>query len=193
MFETYFSARYILSLGASLNQVLSRRSDGKTFDCKLRALEDYRDNKEITIYARRFKTEFTEQLCNHFFDELVVLSKYAEFASWEFKGSKKGVKVKQGDEWDWIIMFCPLSTSSRMKSQLDPFIRRIRIIDYDEFVPLDGVYLPNEVKTILELYKSIDRDRDVVQLIMLGNKITDFMGNKQECGHCTTPLPTVLI
>ena len=47
LFKTYFSARYVLSKNAILNLCLSDRSDGKTFDCKARALEDYEKNKDI--------------------------------------------------------------------------------------------------------------------------------------------------
>lgn len=41
IFNTYFSARELLGYKALFNLVLSDRSDGKTFDTKVRALEDY--------------------------------------------------------------------------------------------------------------------------------------------------------
>lgn len=176
MFDTYFTAKFIIATGALICIVLSRRSDGKTFDCKVRALNDYKDKRHITVYMRRWKTEITELMYSTFFDDVICKPKYKEFALWDFRGSKKGVKVKLPNEkeFDWIVLFCPLSMSAKLKSQIDVFINRIFIIDYDEFIPLDGRYIKDEAKLLLEFWKSIDRDRDIVQLVVLGNKITPF-------------------
>jgi len=175
MFNTYFSARFILSKKALTSVVFSDRSDGKTFDCKLRALEDYKANKSITIYMRRFKTEISDKLYKSFFDEVVGLEKYKEYRNWEFKGSRQGVQVKTSlkGEWDWIIFFVPLSVAGRLKSQISEVLR-INTIDFDEYIPLDGRYLPNELNNLMEFWKTIDRDRDTTQLIILGNRITPF-------------------
>lgn len=66
MFNTYFSAKYILEKKALINQILSDRSDGKTFDCKYRALKDYKEHKDITVYMRRWKTEITQKMYHGF-------------------------------------------------------------------------------------------------------------------------------
>lgn len=175
MFSTYFSGRFILSKKALISVVFSDRSDGKTFDCKVRALEDYRDGKFISIYMRRYKTEITDKMYNSFFDEVVSKSKYSEFKDWKFKGSKKGIQVllPNAKEWDWIIYFIPLTMSGKLKSQISD-IERIKIINYDEFIPLDNRYIKDEMNLLLEFYKSIDRDRFTTQMIILGNKITPF-------------------
>lgn len=182
MFKTYYSAKYILKKGALFNYVNSDRSDGKTFDCKVRALEDYAQNKHITVYVRRFKTEITIQLYNNFFndvlgDESPEKATYRElYGSWQFKGSKHGIQVStdNGKTWDYIVLFVILTMSGKLKSQLDPFVHRIFIIDFDEYIPLDDKYAINEMELLLELWNSIDRDRDKVQLIILGNRVTPF-------------------
>lgn len=173
-FKTYFSAKYILSKGALFNYALSDRSDGKTFDCKARALEDFEKNGSITVYLRRYKTEITEKLYTTFFDEVLRIDGFEKYRDWTFKGSKQGVQVKRPneDKFSWIIYFVPLSMSGKMKSQLD--VLKINMIDYDEFIPLDDRYLHNEMTLLLEFWKSVDRDRDSVQLIVLGNKITPY-------------------
>lgn len=182
MFNTYFSARYILSKGALISLVLSDRSDGKTFDCKYRALEDYAKNNSITVYMRRFKTEITEKMYNSWFNEVFENAKIPEqveflksIALWQFKGSKKGIQVKKEPkgEWDWIVYFVPLSVAGRLKSQISD-VMRINTIDFDEYVPLDNLYLKDEMHLLLEFWKSIDRDRDTTQLIILGNRLTPF-------------------
>lgn len=175
MFNSYFSARYILSKNALTSLVFSDRSDGKSFDCKLRALEDYEKDKSITIYMRRYKSEITDKLYNSFFDEVLKVEKYSKYNDWIFKGSKTGVQVKTSisGKWDWIIYFVPLSMSGKLKSQLSEVLR-VKTIDFDEYIPLDGRYLKDEPNILMEFYKTIDRDRDIVQLLILGNKITPF-------------------
>lgn len=174
MFKSYFSAKYILSKGALFNYVLSDRSDGKTFDCKARAIEDFETKGTITVYLRRYKTEITEKLYSTFFDELLDKPAYEKYRDWTFKGSKQGVQVKRNkeDNWEWLIYFVPLSMSGKMKSQLN--VQKIGMIDYDEYIPLDDRYLHNEMTLLLEFWKSVDRDRDSIQLIVLGNKITPY-------------------
>ena len=176
LFNTYFSARFVLSKGALLNLILSDRSDGKSFDCKARALEDYEQDGSITIYLRRWKTEITEKMYKDWFEETWLNNEqYLRFSSWEFKYSKSGIKVRKSkkDDWDDIVYFIPLSIASKLKSQITN-IKRIKIIDFDEYIPLDGRYIQNEVDQLLELWKSIDRDRNIVQIVLCGNKITPF-------------------
>ena len=148
MFNTYFSARFILSKQALWNLVLSDRSDGKTFDCKARALEDYAKDKSITVYMRRFKTEITQKMYETWFDELFEQApeRFKEFKTWEFKGSKKGMQVRKNskEDWDWIVYFMPLSVASRLKSQISD-VHRIHTIDFDEYIPLDNIYLKDAI------------------------------------------------
>ncbi|MCR4661002.1 MAG: phage DNA encapsidation protein [Clostridia bacterium] len=161
--------------GALLNIVLSDRSDGKTFDCKMRALEDYRDHKMIHIYLRRYKSEITPITYQNFFNDVLSKECGKEFRQWKFRGNKYGVEVKtsENDEWNYIVYFVVLSMSGKLKSSI-PNETKVCCIDYDEFIPLDNRYLKDEINILLEFYKTIDRDRDSLQLIILGNKLTPF-------------------
>lgn len=180
IFNTYYSANEILGYGALFNLVLSDRSDGKTFNCKVRALEDYEKLGETTVYVRRYDTEITPKMYNTFFNEVFLVDKYAHYEQkYEFRYSKAGVEIRERDKyekktegWNWIVYFVPLSKAGKLKSQLD--ITNIRTIDFDEYMPLDGRYLKDEMMLLMELWKSIDRDRDRTQCILLGNKIDPF-------------------
>ena len=124
MFDTYFTAKHILSKGASINLVLSDRSDGKTFDTKRDALEEFEKDETITVYMRRFKTEITQELYTTFFNEVIEKPKYMRFALWEFKGDKKGVKVKRKCDKEWKQIVPPysgwVSTLSSPQSRISP-------------------------------------------------------------------------
>lgn len=175
-FKDYFTARYVLSKNALFSLILSDRSDGKTFDCAARALIDYKEHKHITIYMRRFKTEIDALLAENFFEKVLAEEEYKEFRNWEFKANKQGVKVKTSKEnkWDWIVLFLTLSTASRKKSVIDNLYKRIFIIDYDEVIPMDGRYLANEPQLLMDVWKTVDRDRDILQMVILGNRISPF-------------------
>lgn len=179
VFNTYYSAREILGYKALFNLVLSDRGDGKTFNCKVRALEDYEKYHETTVYVRRYDSEITPKMYNTFFNEVELVPEYAHyFEKYEFRHSKAGVEIRERDKykgnegWEWIVYFIPLSMAGKLKSQLD--ITNIRTISYDEYIPLDGRYLKDEMILLMELWKSIDRDRDRTQCIILGNKIDPF-------------------
>ena len=176
-FTTYYTAREILGYKALFNLVLSDRSDGKTFNCKVRALEDYDMKGYTTVYVRRYDTEITQYMYNTFLDEVLAKDEYNHYAQkYDFKYSKAGVQVKLKDapkeNYEYMIYFLPLSKAGKLKSQLD--ITNIRMIDFDEYMPLDGRYLKDEMMLLLELWKSIDRDRDQTQCILLGNRIDPF-------------------
>lgn len=176
-FKSYFSGRFVLSKKAIISLCLSDRSDGKTFDCKARALEDYEKNREITVYVRRWKTELGREVYNNFFNEVWENNEdYARFSQWEFRYSKSKIEVKTSvnSEWDTILYFIPLSVASKWKSKIQ-LIKRIKMLDFDEYVPMDGRYLPDEVTLLLDLWKTLDRDRNELQIMICGNKITPFI------------------
>lgn len=174
MFTDYFTAKYLLSKGALWNLALSDRSDGKTFDSKLRMLEDFKKDGTIGLYLRRYKTEITPEMFENFYSDVLEKPCGEPFRDWEFRYNRHGVMVKTSPEskFQQLNYFMPLTMAGKLKSAMQ--VLKIKTINYDEFVPLDGKYLPNEVELLLELWKSVDRDRDKVQLIILGNRITPF-------------------
>lgn len=181
-YARYFSAKPLLSKGALFNLALSDRSDGKTFDIKYRTLEDYLKDKSQHMLIRRWSTEITTSMASTFFNE--VFDKKPEMAAafegMEFKGTTSGVwlrpRVPEGEKnthpWDQIIYLVPLTKAGKLKSNWD--VKRIVEIDYDEYAPLDGRYIKDEMIYLLELYKSIDRDRYTTRLCVFGNKIDPF-------------------
>lgn len=197
VFKEYFTSKPIMSKGALFNLVTSDRSDGKTFDIKLNALADYYHTRDINVVCRRFKTEMDEEFYGNFFGEVfnkkneeikglenvgLTIEDIDVMRNWKFTYSKQRVKVDTGDgKKDLIIIFMPLTMAGKKKSVFNDWYQRIHKIHIDEYIPLDGVYLPKEPQKILELWKSVDRDRILdknqitTQLKCTGNKITPFV------------------
>lgn len=189
MFNSYYSAKHILSKKAIFNLVCSDRSDGKTFDMKLRTLADYYKRNEINVICRRYKSEMKKLFFSNFFEEVlnkeeikgldnVGLNKedIDKIRKWKFRYSSSVAEVQKDNEtWDVIAIFTPLTMSGKVKSMFNDYNHRIHCINVDEYVPLDNRYIADEPHLLLELWKSIDRDRMTTQLICLGNKITPFI------------------
>lgn len=187
-FNTHFDSSEVQSYGALVNLVLSDRSDGKTFNIKSKGFARWLKNKEQYVYLRRWKSEIPQEMYSTFYDEVVNAVACGSFTcpntdekalveqiiNYEFLGTKTAVYVRQkgNKEWDTLCYLLPLTMTAKKKSVLS--IKRITHIEYDEFVALDGRYLQNEMNTLMEFYKSVDRDRDTTILDLYGNRIDNF-------------------
>ena len=187
VYTKYYSAKPMLSKGAIFNMCLSDRSDGKTFDIKYRILENYKNSGgylkgQQGMLVRRWATEITSAMTSSFFNEVLRVKEdmAKAYAGYEFMGTSGSIKIrpvaeegkKNTNQWDTIVYVVPLTKSGKLKSNWD--VARIHEIDFDEYAPLDGRYIKDEMTYLLELYKSVDRDRYTTQLCCFGNKIDPF-------------------
>lgn len=182
--KTYFTLDEQLKYNALVNLVLSDRSDGKTFDIKVKGFLRWLDNGSTFVYLRRWKSEISCDMYETFYNEVinkVMLNQIVcddkriyDILKYEFLHTKRGVYIRRKGEKEYTILcyFMALSMTSKKKSSLD--ITNITNIEYDEFIPLDGRYYPKEITILLEFYKSVDRDRDKTLLNIYGNKIDNF-------------------
>lgn len=172
-FNEYYSCRPIERKGALFNLTLSDRSDGKTFNIADAALEDHLASGDITVHLRRFKPELPQSYYMHFMDDLFdkkpELDKYRD----KIRHTKDAVLFYNDakSEWEPMIFHKALTMAGKTKSTWQPYIQRIHKIKFDEYVPLDRMYARGEMHLLLELWKSVDRDRDTTQLFCFGNAI----------------------
>lgn len=173
--KKYFDSTHVRSKGCTWNIFLSDRSDGKTMDCKIQAIIHFLLYDYAHVYARRNDTELTTIMKQSYFKKLIriypIINKWMDFKYDEI-GVQAKLKEESEDRYRYIVYFLALSMSSKLKSQIED--ERIMYVDLDEYIPLDGRYLKNEMIYCCELYKTIDRDRDKVQFSFFGNKITSF-------------------
>lgn len=184
MFESYYTPKDLFNYGALLNFVLSDRRDGKTVNIKARGWCNFIDHKAQYVYARRYDSEFPKAMYETFYNDVIDMVRNGTFVyederiktilNYDFLQTKAGVYVREkgSDKWETLCYFIPISKSGKLKSTLA--IERVEEIDYDEFVPLDGMYLKDEMTLLIELYKSVDSDRNKTLLNMFGNRIDEF-------------------
>lgn len=172
-FSEYYSVRPLERKNALFNLTLSDRSDGKTFNIKEAAVQDYIEHGDQTVHVRRFKTELPESSYMHFMDDLID-KKGDLYGKLQFKHTKNAVLVynEKLSEYEPLIYHLPLTMAGKLKSTFP--VNRIKKIKFDEYVPLDRLYARGEMHLLLELWKSVDRDRDQTQLFCFGNAIDLF-------------------
>lgn len=184
IFRTYYEFTELQKQNALVNLVLSDRRDGKTSDIKIRGFLNFIDHKAEYVYVRRLDSEFEKSMYETFYNDIIDLYKKGklvckderikELLNYDFLQTKAGVYLRRKNTqiWEKLCSFIPLSKSGKLKSALA--IENIEEIDYDEFVPLDSKYLKNEMQLLMELYKSVDSDRDKTLLNLFGNRIDEF-------------------
>lgn len=157
---------------------ISDRSDGKTTEAETLAVETFDASGKSAIFSRRFGTEMNERFFEEFAQNLHVHPELLAGRDYDFiKPSKKRLgalllQPRDSDVKRTAVTFVPLSMAGRLKSALG--YNTHHNIYIDEYIPLDGRYLRDEVDAILELYKTIDRNHFDNYVMVTGNKITRF-------------------
>ena len=157
----YYDPNKTLSRQRLFNFVIGARGRGKTYGAKKTVIRNFLKSGKQFVYLRRYETEMPAAQMRNFFDDIADEFPEADFRAYN------GLFRINGDIAGWYF---PLSKATMLKSIPFP---NVSLIIFDEFIIEVGVYryLPNEVKTFLECYSTISRDRDVPVLFM-SNAIT---------------------
>lgn len=157
----YYDPNKTLSKQRLFSFVVGARGCGKTYGAKRTAITRFLRTGAQFVYLRRYETEMPAAEMRNFFDDISQ-----EFPDVEFSSYQGLFRInKQIAGW-----YFPLSKATMLKSIPFP---NVELIIFDEFIIEVGVYryLPNEVRTFLECYSTISRDRDV-PVLFLSNAIT---------------------
>lgn len=184
MFKTYYTDKERSKYNALVNFTISDRRDGKTTFIKIRGFCDFIKNGKQYVYVRRYDSEFEKIMYETFYNDIIKDVKRGtlkydddtinEIINYDFLGTKMAIYIrKKGTTvWNTLCYLIPLTKAGKLKSAIE--ITDIARIEYDEFVPLNTPYLKNEMLLLMELYKSIDSDRDNVELNLYANRVDEF-------------------
>ena len=165
----YYNATRAMSYGTPFIFSLGNRSIGKTFDWTSRCINNFLHKGEKFIYMRRYDEDL-KRTAPSFFGN--VQPKFP-LTSLEVKGSgKSGTIFKINNVQAGICI--ALSTATKYKSV---GMSEYTTILFDEFLPEDGRYLPNEVGLALNFYQSVARGfnqsiRTNCRFVFLANNVT---------------------
>lgn len=157
----YYDPNKTLSKQRLFNFVIGARGCGKTYGAKKTAIRNFLRKGDQFVYLRRYETEMPLAEMRNFFDDIADEFPDASFKAWN------GLFRINNEIAGWYF---PLSKATMLKSIPFP---NVKLIIFDEFIIEVGIYryLPNEVRTFLECYSTISRDRDV-PVLFLSNAIT---------------------
>jgi hypothetical protein len=168
----YFDVEKILSRGALVSVIISNRGVGKTFSAKQRVLRRFRKKGEKFLFLKRSEEELKATV-DSFFDDVSdehTVFKYSKFRFYigdrHIEKDEEGVE-KEIIEWRLLGYASALSTITKLKG-ISP--QDVTTILWDEFVAYDGRYLPNEGQRLLDIIETVDRTKERVQVVALGNK-----------------------
>lgn len=163
----YYSFDMVESYDALFTLVCGARGLGKTYGAIKAAIKRNIDSGEEFIYVRRYKTEMSLAKPT-FFDAVAQ-----EFPTWQFRvNGNVGERAIAGDdkpEWVKVVTFIPLSVAHNVKSTAYPNVTRII---YDEFIPENGRYLQGEVRSLVNILSTVDRNQDRARVLMLANAVS---------------------
>lgn len=153
----------------------SDRSDGKTTKIIMLAYDTFKETGKIGVIARRWSTDITTMWVQTLFTNLKKMLKIRNATEPVLKatGSPKRDGVHLYADGAEFAVCVPLSRSGSVKSAFD--VETHKNLYIDEYIPLDGRYLKNEVEAILELLRTIDRDAWTNYALIMSNHI---------CGTC---------
>lgn len=164
----YYSGKKALSFGTPFIFTLGNRSIGKTFYWTKRCINMFLQGNHKFLYVRRYADDL-KKVADKFWDNVLY-----QYEGVKFDVDGKGANAQYFINSRQAGMAMALSGATKYKG--------ISLADYDtiffdEFLPEDGQYLPDEVGLALNLYQTVARGygkviRPEVRFIFVANNVT---------------------
>ena len=185
----YYTLAPILKKGADYNIVFGERSNGKTYAVLKHFIEDFYEGKGEFAYIRRWKEDIIGKRAANIFAALESNGEIAEITSGEythvryFNGVFYLAKFDENTQ-KYVSDSRPcgytfaLSDNEHNKSISYPNVTNIV---FDEFLTR-RYYLVDEFVVFMNVLSTIIRQRDNVQIFMLGNTVNKYCPYFAEMG-----------
>lgn len=173
----YWDIRPILAIPAQYRIIFGERSNGKTYGTLKYCLEKYKEDGSQFGYVRRWPDDIKKAKMLQLFSSLTNNEEIGRI----FDGRWNGIRYNNGafyltatDGEETVQDTKPcgyvfaISAMEHLKSISYP---EIRTILFDEFISRIS-YIPDEFALFMNLLSTIIRDRDDVDIFMLGNTVS---------------------
>lgn len=169
----YIDLNPLLATGAIYLEAWTDRGDGKTSAMVKLAFDSWRESGKTAVILRRWSTEMGTPFQED------ILTKLKEFRAeavqnmelqWSGNFKKGGLYLKDKKQPNARAIFhCfPCSMGMRLKSGMD--VKTHKNLYFDEYIPSDSRYCKNEVNTLLNIYRTVDRDTESNYMFLFGNR-----------------------
>ena len=175
----------IIKLNADYNLIYGERSNGKSFAVKEECLKHFLETGGETAIVRRYDTEISKfKLERYIADTSLYLSEWSggEYNEMYVYSGQIYVCFKDSDgkrtkSKRWAYSFA-INLAQNYSSNEFPLVDRIIL---EEFISLDGAYLPNELFNFTHIVSTIARRRDI-RAYLLANSISRLSPYWREYG-----------
>lgn len=183
----FYSLKKILSHNAVYNMIIGERSNGKTFAVHEHALKKFwKDGSQLAV-IRRWQDDYTGKRGSTMFDGIVNAGVVERVTDGEWTGiyyfSSRWFLCRY-DDGKRVMMDTPfaygfaITSQEHDKSTSYPMVRTIL---FDEFLTRTA-YVPDEFVLFCNVLSTIIRQRDDVQIFMLGNTVNKYCPYFKEMG-----------
>lgn len=166
--QDWYRLDEILKYPASYYMIIGERSNGKTYSVKERILDKYESKGEKFVYMRRLHRHITRRKMKKVFND--INDKFED---------RIGSRISYDTENDFTIMKDGIKETIGACVSVQDAIdlkglnyNEITTIIFDEFLDLN--YLDDEIERFLNVISTIVRERENVEIFMLGNTISKF-------------------
>lgn len=183
----YYSLKKILSHKATYNMIIGERSNGKTFAVHEHALKKFwKDGSQLAV-IRRWQDDYTGKRGSTMFDGIVNAGVVEKVTNGEWTGiyyfSSRWYLCRY-DDGKRVMMETPFAYGFAITSQehdKSTSYPNVRTILFDEFLTRMA-YVPDEFVLFCNVLSTIIRQRDDVQIFMLGNTVNKYCPYFKEMG-----------
>ena len=168
----YYNINNILKCKADYNIIIGQRANGKSYSVKKYILKQCKKHGQKFIFIKRYDNEIKKLAVERYFsdmpiDEFFQGSMYITLkAGVIYAAHKEKNKTVLDEEIGYIMA---LNQQIKYKSQAYPDVKNII---FEEFNCEN--YLPDEVENFINLYSTVNRARNNVQVFFIGNTIVKF-------------------
>lgn len=165
----------VLGSGCAVNIVTGARSYGKTYAMKKAAIRDYLKTGRTWGYLRTFDQEIRDILADGpkaFFGDI---ERNGEFPGYELRTNGRSMEIRKlgtGDDKDgrWEI-FGQFLALTKFQSYKGKTLANMHYLVYDEFIRETRFppYPKGCVNMLINLWETLDRREDRLQIVMLAN------------------------
>lgn len=185
----FYNLDNILKKGADYNLIFGERSNGKTYAALKYGMETFIKTGKQMAYIRRWREDLrgkrAESLfANHTANGLITeLSdgKYNEVFYMCNKWFLSFYDAEKNKRYPCEIPFCYGFSLSEQEHEKSSSYPNVTTIVFDEFLTR-RYYLPDEFMLLMNLLSTIIRQRDDVNVFMLGNTVNKFCPYFTEMG-----------
>ncbi len=179
----YYSSDMIEKIGADFNIIYGERSNGKSYDIKIRrCLMNFINNGDEFVLIRRYDTDIRREKIDSYFSDVPIEKisngKYNEiycYSNGIYLANNSGGKRADAVRAGYVRA---LNVAQTYSGTQYPHVTTVLM---EEFISIDGKYLPNELFLFNHLLSTIARRRNV-RVYMLANSISRISPYWREFG-----------